>query len=169
MKRTVYITLLCCLTGLLSACGYNRPGESMIKQHNKIDSLLTGIDTVIPEASISELLFYNEIADSISKESDLYFLYIVNADCSNCIAGFFRFIDQVNSSGSCLKTFAVVNTLYNKNLSFYAKQAGNQSSFQIINVGEDCWNEKVMTDFYELYLIKGNHIIKRFLTFSSFD
>lgn len=68
------------------------------------------------------------------------------------------------SSGSSLRIYAVVNVSYSRNLSFYAKQAGNQSFFPTINVSEDCWNDKVMTDFYELYLIKDSCIVKRYLT-----
>ena len=165
MRRTSYITLLlCCVAALFLSCRHNSLGESAIQPHNRIDSILTGIDTATSETLVTELLFYDEIADSIRTEEKPYFLYIVNADCSNCIANFFRFIDQVNNSDSSLKTVAVVNTLYNKNLSFYSKRAGCQSFFQTISVSDDCWNDKVMTDYYELYLIKGTSIVKRFLT-----
>lgn len=169
MKRIIHISFLCCLTCLLFSCGHHKSGESMVKQYNIIDSLLVGNDTITPQIPITELLFYNEIADSISEITGLYFLYIVNADCSNCIAGFLRFIDLLYSSGSTLRTFAVVNVSYSRNLSFYAKQAGNQSFFQTINVSEDCWNDKVMTDFYELYLMKDSCIVKRYLTQPSLD
>lgn len=45
----------------------------MVKQYNIIDSLLAGIDTITPQVPITELLFYNEIADSISERTGLYF------------------------------------------------------------------------------------------------
>lgn len=61
------------MTGLLFSCGHHISGESMVKQYNIIDSLLAGIDTITPQVPITELLFYNEIADSISERTGLYF------------------------------------------------------------------------------------------------
>lgn len=67
MKRIIHISFLCCLTCLLFSYGHHRSGESMVKQYNIIDSLLAGNDTITPQVPITELLFYNEIADSISE------------------------------------------------------------------------------------------------------
>lgn len=67
MKRIIHISFLCCLTCLLFSCGHHKSGESMVKQYNIIDSLLAGNDTITPQVPITELLFYNEIADSISE------------------------------------------------------------------------------------------------------
>lgn len=169
MKKLAHIAFLYCLTGVFFSCTNHQPKQSVVKQYNKIDSLLSGIDSITPEVQLTDLLFYNEIDDSIDIKTDMYFLCVINADCSHCIANFFQFIDQVKNSNSSLKIFAVVNTLYNKNLSYYAKQAKKQSSFQTIKVSADCWDNKVITDFYELYIIHGNQILKRFLTLPFFE
>ena len=74
MKRTVLMGFLCCLTGWFFSCGHYRSGETIAKQHSRTDSLLAGTDTVTSGLLVSELLFYNEIADSISEMNEPFFL-----------------------------------------------------------------------------------------------
>lgn len=133
------------------------------KKENRIDNnIFSHIDTT--NIKDNTLSFYKDIEKDITTK-DFYFLCTINADCSNCIADFLKFVERSSSYHKGIPIYVILNSFYSDALKFYAKKAELLSKFTIIEVESDLWEEEIIKDFNELYIMKCEKVVSCFPSF----